>query len=300
MSIIECSDLKKVYGSTNALDGLSFNIEENRITGLIGRNGAGKTTLLKLIAGFLRPTDGEIKVFSQNPFNSIAVSSNMIFVDDNMAYPSSLCLAEILKSAGAFYNGWDENLAMRLSDYFSLNIMQRFGSMSKGMKSTFNAIIGLASRCPLTIFDEPTTGMDSGVRKDFYRAMLKDYVEHPRTIIISSHLLNEIEDFLEDVLLIKEGEKCLHIPVVELKEYAIGLRGSEKEVNDCVSGKQVIFCESFAKGSVYTVIRNNIPESELKAIKSMGINISAVSADDLCVYLTGKDKGGIDDVFNKF
>ena len=127
----------------------------------------------------------------------------MIFIDDNMALPSALSLIEILECAGRFYKNWDMRLAIKMFDYFSLNPNQGHASLSKGMKSTFNMIIGISAHCPLTIFDEPTTGMDSAVRKDFYKALLKDYVEIPRTIIISSHHLNEIEDIIEDVLLIK-------------------------------------------------------------------------------------------------
>ncbi|MGO4886675.1 ABC transporter ATP-binding protein [Anaerobacillus sp. MEB173] len=204
--MIECNELTKTYGGKKALNNLSFMIEENKITGIIGRNGAGKTTLLKIIAGFLRETSGEIKVFSEKPFNSLTVSANMIFVDDQMSLPTTLSLQEILEVAATFYKNWDMELAQRLFDYFSFHRDQRHSSLSKGMKSTFNMILGLSARCPLTIFDEPTTGMDAAVRADFYRALLKDYIAYPRTILISSHHLDEIEDLLEDVLLIKEGE----------------------------------------------------------------------------------------------
>lgn len=299
MSVISCSSLKKSYGRINALNNLSFNIEENKITGLIGRNGAGKTTLLKIAAGYMRPTSGEIKVFSQNPFENIHVASNMIFIDENLAFPPALSLAEILESAGRFYKNWDGVLAKKLFDYFSLNPRQHYNGLSKGMKSTFNTIAGIASRCPLTIFDEPTNGMDSAVRKDFYRALLKDYVEHRRTIIISSHLLNEIEDILEEVLLIKNGEKCLHMPILELKEYALGLRGNKREIESLVDNNQIIFRESFGRDSAYIVVRNDITQEKMQQIKATGIEISAVSSDDVCVYLTAKNKGGIDDVFNR-
>lgn len=95
MVVIEGSNLTKSYGKINAIHNLSFAIEENKITGLIGRNGAGKTTLLKLIAGYLRPTGGEIKVYGQNPFNSLTVSANMIFVDDNIIPAVILGLARV-------------------------------------------------------------------------------------------------------------------------------------------------------------------------------------------------------------
>lgn len=299
MDVIQCKSLTKTFGKVKAIHDLSFAIEENTITGLIGRNGAGKTTLLKIIAGFIHKTSGEIQVFSENPFNSLKVSSNLIFVDDNMPLPSFLSLGDLLGSASSFYKNWDWKLALGLFEYFDFKQDQLYRSLSKGKKSTFNMIIGLASRCPLTIFDEPTTGMDSAVRKDFYRALLKDYIAHPRTIILSTHLLDEIEDILEDVLLIHNGEKRIHMSISDLKEYAVGLRGKSEIVNDIAKYKEIFYEERVGKDSIYLVVKNDFPESVLERAKMQGIQVSSVATDDLCVYLTGKSKGGIDDVFNR-
>ncbi|WNF36165.1 ABC transporter ATP-binding protein [Bacillaceae bacterium IKA-2] len=299
MKVIECNNLTKVYSGIRALNNISFTIEENKITGLIGRNGAGKTTLLKMIAGFYRQTSGSLLVFSGNPFNNLRVSQNMIFIDDNMVMPTTLNLKEILASASTFYPNWDQQFAERLFNYFSLDPKQRHLNLSKGMKSTFNMIIGLAARCPLTIFDEPTTGMDAAVRKDFYRALLKDYLAYPRTIILSSHLLNEIDDLLEDILLIKNGEKFLHTSVNELKQYALGLSGTEEHINHSTTGKEILYKKIVGTNSCYVVVKNDYNEADLEEIRAKGIEITAVDSEDICVYLTNKTKGGIDDVFNR-
>lgn len=307
MSVIRCENLTKSFGKFKALDNLSFEIEENKITGLIGRNGAGKTTLLKLIAGYLKPSSGELQVFSQHPFNSLLVSGNTIFVDDNMAFPESFTLEDILTEVAPFYPNWEARLAKGLFDYSNLNPKIRHSRLSKGSKSLFNCIIGIASRCSLTLFDEPTTGMDSAVRKDFYRALLKDYLEHPRTVILSSHLLGEVEDILEDVLLINQGRKSLHLPVINLKEWAIGIRGNAQEILDLLEGQEIIHQEEFAKDSLFVVIRRDLSSPDsidrlkggLEKTKQSGVELLPVSINDLCVYLTAKTKGGIDDVFNR-
>ena len=199
MTVIECTKLTKAYGNTKAVNDLSFTIEENTITGLIGRNGAGKTTLLKIISGFIKNTSGEISVFGKKPFNSLYVSANTFFTDDNMEFPTELNLSQLLKEASKFYPNWDMSLAKGLFEYFNLNYKQYHSKLSKGQESTFNMIVALSSHSALTIFDEPTTGMDASVRKDFYRALLKDYIQYPRTIILSSHLLSEVEDILENI-----------------------------------------------------------------------------------------------------
>ncbi len=299
MSVIDCKQLTKRYGKGNALNSVSFTIEENKITGVIGRNGAGKSTLLKTIAGFLKPSSGEVTVFTESPFNSLKVSQNMIFIDDQMTMPQSLTLMDILHSASHFYKNWDMQLAKGLFEYFSLNPDQFHQNLSKGMKSTFHSIIGLASRCPLTIFDEPTTGMDASVRKDFYRALLKDYLSHPRTILLSSHHLDEIEEIIEDVLLIKDGEKYLHLPIEELKEFAIGLSGRKAVVDRVTEGKEIIYQKTVGTDSTYVVIYNQLSEEEMKTARINGVEVSHVAPEDVCVYLTNKTKGGIDDVFNR-
>lgn len=299
MKVIECIDLTKTYSKKTILNKLSFSIEENKITGLIGRNGVGKTTLLKMIAGFIKETSGQIKVFSERPYNSLNVSVNSIFVDDQMSFPPSIPLGELLKVAGNFYPNWDGELAKRLFDYFSFEPKSYHNRLSKGKTSTFNMIIGLASRCPLTIFDEPTTGMDAAVRKDFYRALLKDYIAHPRTIILSSHHLNEVEDLLEDVFLIKDGKKYFQMPISELKEWAIGLKGTTEEVLHLTSEREILFKEYLGVNTMYAVVKNDFSESFLHKASIAGVEIFPVQASDLCVYLTNETKGGIDDVFNK-
>src|SRR5699024_8429039 len=143
---------KKHYSQT-VLQNMSFDIKEHTITGLIGRNGAGKTTLLKMIAGFWRKTKGEMTVFGVDPFDHLNVSANTIFVDDQMAFPETLTLSEILIEAERFYPYWDAILARRLFEYFHFDKGQIHTNLSKGKKSTFNMIVGMASRAPLTIFD---------------------------------------------------------------------------------------------------------------------------------------------------
>jgi ABC-2 type transport system ATP-binding protein len=297
MNVIECKDVTKTYLRKNVLDHISFTIEENKITGLIGRNGVGKTTLLKTIAGFIKETSGQIKVFGERPFNSLNASANTIFVDDQMSFPPALQLQELLVTAQTFYPNWDMELALRLFKYFQFDPKHYHNTLSKGRTSTFNMIIGLAARCPLTIFDEPTTGMDEAVRKDFYRALLKDYIKHPRTIIISSHHLNEIEDLLEDVLLLKDGKTKIHMSISDLKEWAIGLQGPTSAIQKWTEDREVIYENHIGKDSVYVVVKNNFTDTELAKASMAGVEVSSVRASDVCVYLTNDTKGGIDDVF---
>jgi ABC-2 type transport system ATP-binding protein len=299
LKVIQCDNVSKAYKRFNALKDLNFSIEENTITGLIGRNGAGKTTLLKLLSGFLRPTGGEIKVFDENPFNNLTVSSNTIFIDENMSFSKQLTLDEILCAAKNFYPNFDETMSRKLLEYFSINKSRNHSELSKGMTSTFNMILGIASHCSLTIMDEATTGMDAAVRKEIYKIILKDYIENPRSILISSHHLEELEDILEDILLLKDGTKCLHMPVVDLKEYAIGFSGKESAVRALIKDRNVLYEESFGKDSIYLVVETRNFQEDLRAAKAVNIDAKSVSTNDLCIYLTNPRERGINYVFSK-
>ncbi|MCJ7691453.1 MAG: ABC transporter ATP-binding protein, partial [Clostridiaceae bacterium] len=144
-----------------------------------------------------------------------------------------------------------------------------------------------------------TTGMDAAVRKEIYKIMLKGYIENPRSIIISSHHLEELEDILEDILLLKDGTKFLHMPVVDLKEYAISFRGKVESVNPLIKGRKVLYEEKFGKDSVCLVIETKNSQEDLNAAKANNIEAKSVSTNDLCIYLTSPKKGGISNVFSK-
>ena len=293
MTMISCENVSKFYGRKNALHNLNISIRENRITGLVGKNGAGKTTLLKLIAGHIYPSSGEVRVLNEDPFNNLFVSANTIFIKDSMEFTNGLNLMELLEMGERFYPNWDMEFAKSLFSYFQLDELSYYDELSKGMKSTFNTIVGLASRCPLTLFDEPTSGMDASVRKDFYRALLKDYLRHPRTFIISSHYLDEIEDLLEDLLLIDGGEKKLHKPIDEVKNYAVNIMGDSNLLENQIPAENILAKKRIDESSSSYIVIN---DERIASLKRSNFNVQPVSPKDVTIYLTDK-KGDIDDVF---
>ncbi|API92782.1 ATP-binding cassette domain-containing protein [Virgibacillus pantothenticus] len=295
MEVIVCDKLTKKQRQMFTLKDLSLSIQENTIIGVIGRNGAGKTTLLKILAGLWRGSSGNVRVFGEDPFNSLRVSANTIYISNEMVFPSSLSLSALLTEAGRFYPSWNDRIARRLFDYFAFRSNDLYTQLSTGKRNTFNAIIGLSSRCPITIFDEPTTGMDQAVRNDFYRALLKDYLEVPRTILFSSHHLEEIEELLEYVLLLDKGKKQFYLPMDELKHEAIGLTGRTELIYTYIHGKTVIYRESMGADTTYVVVKAN--EVNMGKAKRLGIHVTPVSASDICVYVTSSEKGGIDHVY---
>lgn len=292
--MIRCQNVNKRFLSKHALKDVDLQIKENTIVGLVGSNGAGKTTLLKIIAGCWRPTSGEVTVLNEKPFDNLFVATNSIFIDDTMVFPEVLTLTEIIESCALFFPNWDGELAKRLFTYFQFNEDAFYYELSKGRKSTFNALIGLAAHVPLTIFDEPTTGMDQTTRHDFYRALLKDYLANPRTIIISSHHLEEIEHLIEELIVIDEGKLFLHLPIDDVREYAIRVQGDKESVENFVRGRNVIHEEEVGLNNYQVVVEK---EKNIALAEQIGLKISPVSASEVTVYLTRKKKGVIDDVF---
>lgn len=297
METVSMQNVTKKYRSFTVLDGIDLAVRENVITGLVGRNGAGKTTMMKLIAGYMKETSGELLVFGERPFNSLKVSANLIFVDDRMKFPDGLKLEDILAECRRFYENWNEQLAQRLLDYFSLPLFLRHRTLSKGKRSIFNAVIGIAARCPLTIFDEPITGMDAAARRDFYRALLKDYMAHPRSIIVSSHHMEEMEDLLEDIIVLDGRHIRFHGPVTKLQEQFVQLTGKEQLLKQYAAAQAAVHRSSSPLQSEW-IVDNGFNDSELVQMKEAGIRVSPLSASEAYIALTGQAKGGVDDVFN--
>lgn len=211
-----------------------------------------------------------------------------------MTFPPFLNIRELLKMAGDFYQNWQGELAEGLLKYADIPLNNYHHKLSKGQAFTFNLIYGLATRCAITLLDEPMNGMDEGIRTDMYRAILKEYIANPRIIIISSHHLAEIEHLLEEIMLIDHGEVVLHLPLEAVSQMLVRIKGEVNEVKE-MTGYQDVLYEKQDVSYEVIIERNKLDETYDKQSKTL---IQSVSATEVCKLLTNKSKGGIDDVFN--
>jgi ABC-2 type transport system ATP-binding protein len=287
--VVRTVELTKRFGKTTALAGLSFSMAEHSITGLVGRNGSGKTTLLKILAGLLDKSGGEALVWGEKPLDNMPILNKLIYTYHNVNYDSSLRLNSILFAYQTMFPNFDADFAGKLMKYFELDGKKRYKHLSQGMASVFNFLCALSCRAELTMFDEPVLGMDVGVRKSVYAILLRDFSEHPRTFIISSHLLSEIEGVLSDILLIEKGQTVLHNSLDELRQSAYRIDGEEARIASFIADKRTIAkkCKGLASFAVIYEPYND--ESGTKAM-AQGLTVSPVRAEDLCVYLTRQDK----------
>ena len=282
-AVVKVAGLTKRYGDLTALDEVGFAIEEDSIVGLLGRNGAGKTTLLRLLTGQEFESSGSIEVFGEHPLENEAVLSQVCFVKESQRYPDSFKVRDVLAAARLMYAEWDDAFAEELLADFNLPTRKTAKNLSRGMLSALGVIVGLASRAPLTFFDEPYLGLDAVARQNFYDRLLDDYAAHPRTVVLSTHLIDEVSDLLERVLLIDRGQLVIDSPADDLRGTAMTVTGPAEHVDRLVGGREVLNREemgAFARLSV----AGTFDESEQAEAERLGIGIEAVSLQQLVVH----------------
>lgn len=284
--IAKVSRISKTFGSVSALDQVSFTLEENKIYGLLGRNGAGKTTLMHLFTAQLFPTSGTIEVFGESPFENRRVLEQICFIKESQAYVRNARISDVLDFASLVFPRWDQRFARELLHAFRLPTERKIKQLSRGMLSAVGIVLGLASRAPLTIFDEPYLGLDAASRTLFYDLLLADYSEHPRTIVLSTHLIDEVNRLLEHILIIDQGRLILDDDADNVRGRAYSVSGQDQNVSSFVSGRRVLRDEKL--GSLRTaVVMQRLDTGSMKQAAELGLDIQPVSLQQLFVCLTG-------------
>jgi ABC-2 type transport system ATP-binding protein len=215
-TIIEAKNLSKRYGSFVALDQVSFSLQSGRIVGLIGRNGAGKTTALKAILG-LTPYQGSVQVLGMQPARDRnALMSQVCFIADTAVLPRWLTVAHAIDYVAGVHPRFDRARAEAVLATTSIRRASRVGELSKGMITQLHLALILAIDARLLVLDEPTLGLDLIYRRQFYDTLLSDYFDKDRTILLTTHQVEEVENLLTDVLFIDHGKVVLDAAIDDL------------------------------------------------------------------------------------
>jgi ABC-2 type transport system ATP-binding protein len=283
-AVIEVENLTRRFGKFTAVDTVSFQIEENGIYGLLGRNGAGKTTIMQLLTGQDFATAGSIRVFGANPVENAGVLENVCFIKESQRYPDDYKPKHVLAAAPAFFTNWDADFASELVSKFRLPVNRRIKKLSRGQTSALGVIVGLASRAPLTFFDEPYLGLDAVARQLFYDTLLTDYAEHPRTVVLSTHLIDEVADLLEHVIVIDDGHIIIDESADNIRGAATTIAGKRVDVEKFIADRDVLHQENL--GGLATATVGRLTDSEKKAAIASGLELSSVSLQQLIVRTT--------------
>lgn len=286
---IEIKNINKSYSDIEALKNINLNIEKNKIYGLIGRNGAGKTTLMKIVASQLNPTKGSILIEGKKIGTNYTDFQNICLVKDSFgkAFETGtlIKLKTFFKMASEVYKNWDQKYFDYLCKQFDVNLNKYYSKLSRGMKTAVGLVLGLASRADITMFDEPYIGLDAVSREMFYDELQKDYIKHPRTIIISSHLINELENIFEKVIFIDNGKIIINDEVENVTSNYYLLQGKEKDIEKHLLDFTVMHKEKLRSLASYAV-KGSLNETDKKKIIGDNIDINKVSLQKILYYLT--------------
>jgi ABC-2 type transport system ATP-binding protein len=275
---VDVRHVTRRFGKTTALDDVTLSFPANTVCGLLGRNGAGTTTLMSLIAGHDRPDAGEVLVGGGQPFENPAVLANLCFIRDNQRYPDEYQLGHILRVLPAFYDAWDEDLAQRIVTELRIPMKTKLRKLSRGQQSAVAIVIGLASRAPLTIFDEPYLGLDATARRVFYDLLIADLADYPRTVLVSTHLIDEMEPLLERAAILDQGRVVLDTDVDDARTRAVTVSGTASAVARAIHGHRVL--TSHVMGGLRSVMIETRPDDETLG-NHPGVEVSPVGLQDL-------------------
>lgn len=285
MQGIQIKNITKKYNGLTALDNVSFSFEFGKIYGFLGRNGAGKSTLINVIANRIFADEGTVLVDDVPARENMKVQEKIFCMSETDLYDKDLKIKEHFKWINRFYDSFNTNKALEISEKFDLDTDKRFKALSKGYQSIFKLTVALSLNVPYVIFDEPVLGLDANHRELFYDLLLKDYEDGERTIIIATHLIEEVANIIEEVVLIDKGKILLQESVERLLETGYSISGITKEVDDYCIDKNVIGYDELGSLKIAYVLGEKTPLPE-----NSNLQISAMNLQKLFVKLT--EKGG--------
>lgn len=285
---IKAEKIHLKYGKHLALQDVNFELRGEKIYGLLGRNGAGKTSLLSILASFREQTSGSLTINGETPFENAKIMQQVAFLYNEDYKDQSDNVIEVLKDAENYRPHFDMDYALHLVDRFKLDKKKPIKKFSKGMQSALNVVLGLATRAPVTIFDEVYLGMDSPSRDIFYKELLEDQQNHPRIIILSTHLVSEMDYLFDEVLILHHGQMILHEAFDDLVSKGATITGHRDVVDSFVQSKKQIHSESLG-GTKSVMIFGELSESERKEAAEQGLAIESVSLHHLFLHLTEED-----------
>jgi ABC-2 type transport system ATP-binding protein len=240
MSGLEVKHITKKFGQVTALDDVSLTIENGKIYGLLGRNGAGKSTLLNIITNRIFPDDGEVLVGGLPARENDAAQQQIYMMSEKGYYPDSMRVSEAFKCTESFYGGFDREYAMKLCDLFGLNPKKKIKELSTGYGSIFKLIAALCVSVPFILLDEPVLGLDANHRELLYKLLMETFAQKPRTIVISTHLIEEVSSLIEEVIIIKKGQIIRQQPTEELLSMGYTVSGPAAKVDEYLSGMELL------------------------------------------------------------
>jgi ABC-2 type transport system ATP-binding protein len=286
---IAVENLTLRYDDVTALDELTFSLEGGKIYGLLGRNGSGKTSLLSVLAAFRKATAGQARVGGQPVFENPMITRQICLIREGgdmveQDWPDNR-IKDMLALAAYVRPGWDADYAAALLERFELSPDTRIPALSRGKRSALAVLLGLATRAPVTMFDESYLGMDAPSRYAFYDELLTDFMDHPRTIIISTHLIEEVSSLFEEVVIIDRGRLVLHEEADRLRSRGAAVTGAADVVDRFADGLTVLGKKTLGP-TKSVMVYGALDDAYRERARTAGLDIGPIALQDLFVHLT--------------
>lgn len=280
--LISVNNVNKAYGNFEALSDVNFNIAPGQIVGLLGPNGAGKTTLLKALLGLL-PYSGSIDICGLNPRkHRIELLKQLCFISDVATLPKWMTVAQAISYVAGVHPKFNKSLAERLIQESDIPFHKKVAELSKGMVTQVHLSLVMAIDAKILILDEPTIGLDIVHRKHFYTKLLEDYFDEHKTIIISTHQIEEIQHIISELMIINKGKIITQIPFDTFAERYVQLKCGAEQLDDAMALQPIYQTKDF---NGYRCIYEN---ADKHALEQLG-TISTPDISD--VFVASIEKG---------
>lgn len=282
MSIV-IDHVSKGFGPVRALRDVSVIFEEGKIYGLLGRNGAGKSTLLNVLTDRIFPEGGTVTVDGEPVHDNDRALSKMYLMSEKNCYPDSMKVKDAFRWTKLFYPDFDQDFAWNMASAFELNTNTKVNKLSTGYTSIFKLIVALSVNTPYVLLDEPVLGLDANHRDLFYRTLLARYMERPFTMVISTHLIEEVSSIIEDVVVIHKGEVLKNGSCQDLLSQGYTVSGPRSLVEEYLKGKNVLGVDVL--GGLESAYLWGQPD---RSSLPQGLEVSGLDLQKLFVLMTGK------------
>ncbi len=289
---LKAINLTKQYKDTKALDNITLSIIPGKIYGLLGRNGAGKTTLLSALTAQIKITSGEVLYGEEKVWENENALKDLCFSREinpvTFMGPNTLKVKDYLEAASSYLPHWDKEYADRLIKEFNLDPKKKVSKLSKGMMSMLTIVIAMASMAPITMLDEPVAGLDVVARELFYKILLEDYTKTNRTFIVSTHIIEEAVDAIEEVIILNKGKIiCKENTVDFISSYQL-ISGKDSVIDEISSKFNVVHTDT--SGRSKNICVHTDYDSAKKLCQGYDVDVSPLSLQKIFVYLTEANK----------
>ena len=280
---VELKNVKVSYGNFNAINDFTASFETGKIYGLIGRNGAGKTSILSVLSNFRKASSGDVLINSESLFENIKYASDINFVYQKNFAEEGAKVLKYIKNSTMFRPNFDMEYAKELLERFEVPPKVKMRKLSKGQQSAVSAIIGLAAGSSLTIYDEAYLGMDAPARELFYKEVLKNQEKNPKIVIMSTHLISEVEHLFNEVVMIHKGSIISKGTYEDIVSEGVSITGAVSEIDEFIKGKKVISEKTL--GNLKQVVLSEKLDGNLE-----NFEIGRVTLNDIFIQKTGGER----------